>query len=399
MPGFEVLGEEEKKEILDVLERGVLFRYGFDEQRKGVYKVASFEKAFAEMCGARYALAVSSGTAALKVALAALGIGPGDEVITQGFTFVATWESIIDVGGIPVFTEIDETLCMDPNDLEKKITPKTKAVIPVHMCGAQARIGEIVAIADRHGIPVIEDTAQSCGGTLDGKYLGTFGKVGTFSFDSVKTITTGEGGMVVTDDEETYIRASEFHDHGHDHDPTVGRGQEKRRFFGMNYRMMEIQGALGLAQLGKLPDILERQRANHRQLQEAARAIRNVSFRQVPDPAGDTATFFTFFLPSKETTLKCRKILTDAGAAPIYFLENTWHYYPEWEHLLEGKSIFRTGWPFRGEAGEIRCAYKKDALPQSDSIMSRAITYPIAVYMDDQIPTIREALNKAAREL
>jgi 8-amino-3,8-dideoxy-alpha-D-manno-octulosonate transaminase len=288
---------------------------------------------------------------------------------------------------------------MDSADLKKKITSKTKAIIPVHMCGAQARIREILAIADQHGIPVIEDTAQSCGGTLEGKYLGTFGKAGTFSFDSVKTITTGEGGMVLTNDEEVYIRASEFHDHGHDHDPTVGRGQEKRRFFGLNYRMMEIQGALGLAQLRKLPEILEQQRANHAQLRETAAAIKNVSFREVPDPAGDTATFFTFFLPTQEIALRCRKILTEAGAAPIYFLENTWHYYPEWEHLIEGKSVFNTGWPFRDEASRIRCSYRKNALPQSDLIMSRALTYPIAIQMDSQIPAIRDALNKAAREL
>jgi 8-amino-3,8-dideoxy-alpha-D-manno-octulosonate transaminase len=399
MPGYEVLGEEEKKEILDVLDRSVLFRYGFDEQRKGIFKVASFEKAFADMCGAQYTLAVSSGTAALKVALAAIGVGPGDEIITQGFTFVATWEAIIDTGGIPVFTEIDETLCMDPHDLQKKITPKTKAIIPVHMCGAQARITEILSIADQYGIPVIEDTAQSCGGTLEGKYLGTFGKAGTFSFDSVKTITTGEGGMVITNDKEVYVRASEFHDHGHDHDPTVGRGQEKRRFFGLNYRMMELQGALGLAQLRKLPAILERQRTNHAKILEAAALIKNVSFREIPDLAGDTATFLTFFLPTQEMALRCKKILTDAGIAPIYFLENTWHYYPEWEHLMGRKSVFKAGWPFHDETGKSRCSFKRDALLQSDSIMSRALTYPITIHMDEKLSKVREAFKKAAAEL
>jgi 8-amino-3,8-dideoxy-alpha-D-manno-octulosonate transaminase len=398
MPGFEVIGKEEEKEILDVLERGVLFRYGFDEQRKGIFKVASFEKAFAEMCGVNYALAVSSGTTALKVALAALGVGPGDEIITQGFTFVATWEAIIDAGGIPVFTDVDETLCMDPIDLKKKITPRTKAVIPVHMCGAQARIKEIVALADQYNIPVIEDTAQSCGGTLNGKYLGTFGKAGTFSFDSVKTITTGEGGMVITNDKEVYVRASEFHDHGHDHNPAVGRGQEKRRFFGFNYRIMELQGALGLAQLRKLPTILERQRANHAQIRQAASAIKGVSFRDIPDPSGDTATFFTFFLPTEEMTLKCKKILTDEGAAPIYFLENTWHYYPEWEHLMGGKTVYSNGWPFH-ETGISGSSFKKDALARSNSIMSRALTYPIAIYMDEQLTKIRQAFKKAAAEL
>jgi 8-amino-3,8-dideoxy-alpha-D-manno-octulosonate transaminase len=194
VPGFEVFGEEERKQVLEVLDSGVLFRYEFAAQRQGVYKVLEFEKAFAAYTGAGYAQAVTSGSAALKVALMALGIGAGDEVITQGFTFVATWEAILDCGAVPVFTEIDLTLNMDPADLEKKITPKTRAIIPVHMLGAQARIEEIKAIADRHGIPVIEDTAQAAGGRLHGRHLGTFGTCGTFSFDAVKTMTTGEGG-------------------------------------------------------------------------------------------------------------------------------------------------------------------------------------------------------------
>ena len=159
MPGFEIIGEEEKKEILEVLSHRVVFRYGFDAERKGIYKVATFEKEFAKYCGVECALAVSSGTAALRVALAALGISPGDEVIAQGFTFVATWECILDAGAFPVFAEIDETLCLDPADLPNRITPKTKAIVPVHMCGSQARIKEIVEVADKYGVPVIEDTA------------------------------------------------------------------------------------------------------------------------------------------------------------------------------------------------------------------------------------------------
>jgi 8-amino-3,8-dideoxy-alpha-D-manno-octulosonate transaminase len=256
MPGFEIIGEEEKKEILEVLSHKVVFRYGFDAERKGIYKVAAFEKEFSKYCGVEHALAVSSGTAALRIALAALGISPGDEVITQGFTFVATWESILDAGAVPVFAELDETLCLDPADVARKITPRTRAVIPVHMCGAQARIKEIVEVASKRGIPVIEDTAQSCGGRIHGKALGSFGSVGCFSFDSVKTLTAGEGGMLITDDKDLYTKASEYHDHGHDHNPSVTRGLEKRNFMGMNYRMSELQGAVALAQLRKLETVI-----------------------------------------------------------------------------------------------------------------------------------------------
>ena len=271
MPGYEVIGQEEQDEILDALSRKVLFRYEFDEQRKGVYKVEEFERAFAAYCGVRHALAVSSGSAALRVALASLGIGPGDEVITQGFTFVATWEAIMEAGAIPVFAEIDDTFCLDPKEIEKKISPRTRAVMPVHMCGGQANITDIMEVADRLKIPVIEDTAQACGGSFNGKALGTFGKIGTFSFDSVKTMTTGEGGMVITDDRGLFVRASEYHDHGHDHDPGVGRGLERRSFPGFNFRMMELQGALGLAQLKKLDSvILARQRENKERIMEAS---------------------------------------------------------------------------------------------------------------------------------
>lgn len=399
MPGYELFGEEEKQEILDVVDRGVLFRYEFDEQRKGIYKVEQFEKEFAAMCGVKHALAVSSGTAALKVALAALGVGPGDEIITQGFTFVATWEAIIDAGALPVFTEIDETLCMDPEDLRNKISTKTRAIIPVHMCGAQARIQEILLIAQEAGVPVIEDTAQSAGGTLNGKYLGTFGDMGCFSFDSVKTMTTGEGGMIITDNDDLYVRASEFHDHGHDHNPTVPRGLEKRSFYGFNFRMMELQGAIGLAQLKKLPEITRRHRANCARIKEAIAQIPGVGFRSILDPDGDTGTFLTFNMPTVDQTIAVRDILASEGAGPIYWYDNTWHYYPQWEHLLGGKTTFQSGWPFCEPTGSDRCSFKPEALPTSDEIMSRTLSYWMTINMDQQIEKIVRGAEKAAAQI
>jgi 8-amino-3,8-dideoxy-alpha-D-manno-octulosonate transaminase len=400
MPGYEVIGEEEKKEVMEALSRKVLFRYGFDDQRQGVFKVKSFEKEFADYCGVKHALAVSSGTAALRVALAALGISPGDEVITQGFTFVATWETILDAGAIPVFAEIDDTLCLDPDDLVNRITPRTKAVLPVHMCGSMARIAELVSAAANKHIPVIEDTAQSCGGRWKGKALGAFGKMGTFSFDSVKTMTTGEGGMVITDDEELYTKASEYHDHGHDHDTTVPRGLEKRRFFGVNYRMMELQGALGLAQLKKLDTvILPRQRENKARIQEALSRIDQITFRDRPDPSGDTATFLTFFLPTRDKAAAFNKVLAQEGAGAVYWYENTWHYYEQWEHLLEGKSLTRSCHPFKNEEGASRCRYGQEDLPRTADLVSRTLSFAINVYMDDQIPKIVRAIEKAARAL
>ncbi len=401
MPGFEVFGDEERKQINDVLETGVLFRYEFGDQRKGVYKVLEFERAFASYCCTSHAQAVSSGTAALKVALAALGVGPGDEVITQGFTFVATWEAILDIGAIPVFTEIDETLNMDPDDLKKKITDKTRCIIPVHMLGAMARIEEIVAIAATHNIPVLEDTAQAAGATINGKHLGTFGDCGTFSFDSVKTMTTGEGGMIITGDQEMWKTMSEYHDHGHDHTVNPGgRGGEGRRFIGFNYRMMELQGAMGIAQLAKLDAMIVSQKSNKKRLRAAAAEIPGVSFRTLVDAEGDTATFFAFILPTKKQCQTVNTILGENGAGAINFSENSWHFYPSWEHLHKGAAVAASGWPFAEPGGKRRVIYDPEVLPKSADIMARTLVYPVSINMtEEQLTTICSALEKAAQAL
>lgn len=383
MPGYEVLGEEEKKEILEVLETGVLFRYGFQGQRRGRWKVEEFEKAFAAFTGRGHALAVSSGSAALKVALAALGVGFGDEVVTTGFTFVATWEAILEAGAVPVFAEIDESLNMDPVDLERKISPRTRAVIPVHMLGAQAQIAEIAEVARRHSLPVIEDTAQAAGGFIRGKALGSFGAIGTFSFDSVKTLTTGEGGMLIMDDPELYRRASEYHDHGHDHVGT-DRGLEGRSFIGFNFRMMELQGALGLAQLRKLPGMIARQRENKGRLKAILSGLKGIAFRHLPDPEGDTATFLAFFLPDAQQALAFKELAGKAGVGLVYFFQNTWHYYRNWEHLLGRKTPSSNGWPYRAADGR-DLQYPPDALPRSDALLARTLVLPINIKLDETI--------------
>jgi 8-amino-3,8-dideoxy-alpha-D-manno-octulosonate transaminase len=398
MPGFEVFGDKEKQEIMDVLETGVLFRYEFGEQRNGIYKVRTFEENFAKYTGSGYAQAVTSGTVALKVALAVLGVGPGDEVITQGFTFVATWEAIFDIGATPVFTEVDTTLNMDPADLEKKITEKTKAIIPVHMLGSGARIDEIMAIADKHNIPVIEDTAQAAGGKWRSKHLGTFGTCGTFSFDAVKTMTTGEGGMVITDDEKIWRNMSEYQDHGHDHVPNPGgRGGEGRSFIGFNYRMMELQGAIGIAQLAQLDYIIASQKKNKAAMRESVSKLPGVTFRTLVDEEGDSATFLAFFLPSRETAQAVNQILQDNGAGAIFFADNTWHYYPKWEHLINESTICDSGWPFKDQEGRRKVVYDAQALPNSAEIMNRLLVYQVPVKLsEERLQQIDAAMGKAS---
>ncbi len=398
MPGFEIFGAEEKQQVLEVLDSGVLFRYEFAAQRKGVWKVREFEQAFAAYTGTGHAQAVTSGTAALKVALAALGVGAGDEVITQGFTFVATWEAILDCGAVPIFTEVDRTLNIDPVDLAKKITPNTKAIIPVHMMGAPARIVEIKAIADQYGIPVIEDTAQAAGARLNGRHLGSFGAIGTFSFDAVKTMTTGEGGMCITNDAALWQRMSEYQDHGHDHVPNPGgRGGEGRPFIGFNYRMMEIQGAIGLAQLAKLDAMVVAQKKNKAFFQEAIQVLPGVSFREILDTEGDSATFITFFLPDQQQAAAVNQVLREQGVPAIQWSENGWHYYPNWEHLLLGNSYCHNGWPFSVQ-GKRCVVYDPKALPASAAIMECALTYQVPIVLaDEQQTKIAAALKKAAQ--
>ncbi len=317
MPGFELFGDEERKEVQDVLDTGILFRYGFDNARKGHWKAKTFETELAKRTGAKYSHLCSSGTAALSIALASCGIGAGDEVIVPPFTFIATIEAVLTAGAVPVFAEIDETLCLDPDALQSVITPRTKAVLPVHMCGSMARIDEIKNFCDRKGLILIEDACQSLGASFKGKSAGRFGKMGCFSFDPVKTVTCGEGGAVITDDETLYKTADAFADHGHDH---IGndRGLESHPILGYNYRISELNAAVGVAQLRKLDFILEKQRSNKKAIKEGMSEIPEITFRKIPDEAGDSATFLSFFLPNESRREVLPKLLEMQGLTVLF---------------------------------------------------------------------------------
>jgi len=387
MPGYELMGEEELLEIRDIFYKGgVLFRHGFEGLRNGCYKVREFEKAFAAAMGAPHALAVTSGTAALRVALASLGLRKGDEVVTQSFTFVATVEAIIESGAIPVCANIDFTLNMDPADLEKKITPRTKAVIAVHMLGTPARLSEIAEICCRHNIPLIEDTAWGCGGHLQGRPLGTWGEVGTFSFDFAKTMTTGEGGMLVFRDEKTYLRAAAWHDHGHENNPAVPRWEDTRASSGFNYRMMELQGAVGLAQLKKLPLVVAAQRKNKAALWKAIADLPGIEPRAVPEGAGETADALIFFVPDKDSARRCRAELLKVGLTTKILPEAfSWHFAGTWHHMPELA---------QAHGGSLEKAF----LP-SQKILERSVSLPVTVKQAPDTPKkVRSALSLALNQ-
>src|SRR5436190_18337201 len=254
MPGSELFGIEEKKEINEVLETGILFRYNHEAQRNNIWKARDFENEVKKITGARFAHAVSSGSTAVSCALAAAGIGSGDEVIVPPFTYIASVEAVIFAGGIPVFAEIDETLCLSADSIRKAVTPKTKAVMLVHMCGQMANMTEILKVVKELKLTLIEDAGQAFGSSYQGTSVGLFGKTGCYSFDFFKIATAGEGGVMVTNDEATYKLADSYCDHGHDH---VGnnRGMEQHPIIGFNYRISELHAAVGKVQTSRVPEV------------------------------------------------------------------------------------------------------------------------------------------------
>ncbi len=373
MPGYEIFGDEERREAADVLETGVLFRYGFEGARKGRFKAREFEQTLCAVTGSRFAHLCSSGTAALGVALAACGIGAGDEVIVPPFTFVATFEAVLTAGAVPVFSDIDETLCLDPDRLEKALTPRTRAVVPVHMCGAMARIDEIRDFCRKKGLILLEDACQSLGAAYQGRHLGTFGLAGCFSFDSVKTVTCGEGGGVITDSKDVYAKADQFADHGHDHLGGPDRGADDHPILGTNFRISELNAAVGLAQLRKLDRILKIQRDNKKAVKDAMATLPEIEFRRLPDPEGDSATFLSFFLPTEDRARQVAGNLAANGAPSAFWYDNKWHYYRKWHHLKEMKRAAR----LPAELCDRLPDYRALSLEASDQIMQRTISMQI----------------------
>ena len=372
MPGFEFFGAEERKEVEDVLNSGILMRYGFDVQRDNHWKARELESAINEYVGVKHTHLVSSGTAALSVALAALGIGAGDEVIMPSFTFVASFEAVLSVGAVPVIADVDDTLTLSPASVSQLISPKTKAIMPVHMCGGMADMDALVQLCNTHNLLLLEDACQSFGASYKGQYLGSIGHAGAFSFDFVKTITCGEGGAVVTNDRDIYLRADAYSDHGHDH-LGVDRGADLHPFIGYNFRISELHAAVGLAQIRKVDQILSLQRKYKRMLKVALAELPGITFRRLPDEHGDNASFLSIFLPDENTARKTAAAMKAAGLPAFYWYDNNWHYFRNWEHFQQSKTLYRLS----AEQENAMAQYSGKQFPESDAIMSRCISMPI----------------------
>lgn len=369
-PGAMMMGAAEKRAVLSVIEAKSPFRY-YGPHFLGV--VRKFEREFAAFAGAKYALGVTSGTAALRVALEALGIGPGDEVIVPAVTFVASPGAVICARAVPIFADVDDTMNLDPVDFERRITPRTRAVMPVPIVGVNPDMRGIRAVARKHRIAILEDVAQSCGATYKGKVLGSFGDISTFSLQLNKIITAGEGGVVITDDPVLYERAVRYHDQGQvraPHAAALGRLRVEP-FAGENYRMSEIAGAIASAQLRKLPTILRKMRAARARLEKATAGMKRVTLRPSHDHDGDAGASFAFYLDDPETAKWFGDALTAEGVPASQLYGGVASYMNPQVQRKDVASGVKC--PFECPLYEGKVEYYEGLCPKAESLMRRSV--------------------------
>jgi 8-amino-3,8-dideoxy-alpha-D-manno-octulosonate transaminase len=400
-PGGLEIGAEEKAQLMEVIDRKYLFRYYGPEKYPS--KVREFEEKFAAKFGSKFALAVNSCTSALISSLVACGVGPGDEVLVTGYTFFASCAAIVAAKALPVICEIDETLTMDPDDIEKKITPSTKAMVVVHMRGVPCDMDRIMAIAKKHNLFVIEDCAQAIGGTYKGRYLGTFGDTGCYSFQYHKTITAGEGGMIITNNERLYDRCMSYHDTAACWRPDRFAEQryEGELFCGVNFRMSELTGAVMLAQFDKLDRLVAAMKKNQKRIIEQIKDTKGVKVRPVNDPEGDSGICLMFYLDNKDKIQGFVDALKAEGVSAAGVFNSgipDWHMYSHWKHVIEKKTPTTEGCPYTcpyHKGPEVN--YTPDMNPNTIEYLGRVVHLDIPAQMtDEDCDMIAKAINKVA---
>ncbi len=385
MPGFELFGDAERKEVNDVLNSGVLMRYGFDGMRNGHWKARELETELEKQLQVQHAQLVSSGTAAVSVALASAGVGAGDEVIMPTFTFVASFEAIMMLGAVPVLVDIDDTLTLDPKAVEAAITPKTKAVMIVQMCGSMGNMDMLVKLCKNHNLILIEDSSQATGAIYKGKPLGSIGDLGCLSLDFVKIITAGEGGAVLTNNEAYYRNTDHYSDHGHDHIGT-DRGAETHPFLGYNFRISELHSAVGLAQLRRLDEFVAIQKKHYTVIKEALSQIPEITFRTIPEGGEESYSFLSFFLPDLETARKTMEGLkANSVDVCFHYYDNNWHYIRKWDHLKNLNSLY----PISKEVKKGLEYLSEKEFSQSDHYIGRNISCLIKMSWTEEEVKIR----------
>lgn len=395
MPGTELFGAEERKEIEDVLSTGIMFRFNHDAQRNNIWKAKDFEAEVKKITKAKYSLAVSSGSAAIMAALAASGIGTGDEVICPPFTYIATIEAVLMLGALPVFAEIDETLCLSAEGITKAITPKTKAVCLVHMCGGNANMDEILAVTKSHNLILVEDAGQAFAASYKGVYTGLFGNAGAYSFDFFKIATAGEGGIFVTNDEKTYQLADNFCDHGHDH---IGnnRGMENHPVIGFNFRISELHAAVGAAQTRKVPAIKAANLKHKKYLQQELSKTSGIGFAKLGDEDGDSGTFLNLLLPDAESAKRVVDELNKAGVGGFnYWFTNMYHFINQWEHIKQLKTASKLPIELIGAPQD----YNNLHLPKTQEVVGRLISFGIrCTWTETQLKDLAQQISSCVEK-
>ncbi len=396
--GSALIGAAEADALATVIAGRALFRYKGDLVGG---TVADFERAACALLGCNFGVAVANGTAALRSALAALGVGCGDEVVVPAFTFVATVNAVVAAGAVPVFAEIDDTLGLDPIDLETRITDRTAAIIVVHLENVACDLDALLAVAARRGIPVIEDTAQSFGSTYHGRGLGSFGALGTFSLQQEKNITAGEGGLVTTDDETLYLRAARFQDQGGQFVTSYqsSRGDALTEpFTGENLRMGELAGAVAGVQLARLPGILATLRSNKARILETLGAIDGLVRRRRPDPDGDGSSSITWFLPEATIAKRFAASLRAEGipcaqmygGRPVYLNAA----------VIARRTASGKGGPWNCSEHPTDRAYGPGLCPSTEALAARSVIVPVGVgYTAQDCDDIASAVRKVACRL
>ena len=364
-------GQEELDAMAKVLEAGWLFRYGGEEST--LRQVEQFETQFAERMQVPHAVAVTSGTAALICALVGLGIGPGDEVIVPGYTFIATAAAVVNAGAVPVIVEVDETLTLDLQDVRAKITPHTRAIIPVHMTGIPCDLEPILELAREHDLYVIEDACQAIGGSYKGQPLGSMGHAGAFSLNFYKIIGVGEGGAAITRDRGVFDRMRMYHDCGVSF---WGRndGLASDVIPGINYRMSEVLGAFALVQLGRLNSFLDGMRPIKKDVYDAVRGA--LSPAPQNDADGDCGTTLHFQFGDTETAVRFEDALNERGVGASRPINTGRHVYSNWEFIMN-KTNVSPNWDVWGAphyGGDVE--YAPDMCPNTLDILARTVAIP-----------------------
>ncbi len=404
-PGSYFIGDEEIDEAMRVLKARSPFRfYGPDLQRC----VERLEAAYCQRLQRKYAIAVNSGTAALSLALAALGVGPGDEVLVPGYMWISCISAIVRSGAIPRLVDVDDTFCMDPEDLEAKIGPHSKGVMLVHMSGAMGAVDQIREICDRHHLFLLEDCAQANGATYKGRPAGSFGEMAIFSFQLNKNITAGEGGMVVCDDESLYRRSWAVHDLGYPRnaDGRLEFSDPDYQMWGQGSRYAELLAAVMLAQLNKLDAITAAMRSKKYALKKRMSSIPGLSFRRVIDLEGDTGAFLLMIWKDRQTCLRVVEQTRNAGVRcgpsglnNIPMTDWGLHIYFNNASLVRKSPLNAAGRPWSDPLNEFAKSYdyEKGAVPVLDSLLERSSLLAIPpVLTDDAIEHIAVAFEKAA---